>query len=46
MRSAAFKICRLRDLPHAPPKGTLLRLDHNQFFRIQCTLHHFIDAIL
>ena len=38
--SAAYAACRTR------PKGALLRLDHNQFFRIQCTLHHFIDAVL
>ena len=36
----AYATCRTR------PKGALLRLDHNQFFRIQCTLHHFIDAVL
>ena len=35
-----FACCRTR------PKGALLRLDHNQFFCIQCTLHHFIDAVL
>ena len=38
--SVAYATCRTR------PKGALLRLDHNQFFRIQCTLHHFIDAVL
>ena len=40
LKSAAYATCRTR------PKGALLRLDHNQFFRIQCTLHHFIDAVL
>ena len=40
LESAAYATCRTR------PKGALLRLDHNQFFRIQCTLHHFIDAVL
>ena len=40
LKSVAYATCRTR------PKGALLRLDHNQFFRIQCTLHHFIDAVL
>ena len=40
LKSVAYAACRTR------PKGALLRLDHNQFFRIQCTLHHFIDAVL
>ena len=40
LKSAAYATCRTH------PKGALLRLDHNQFFRIQCTLHHFIDAVL
>ena len=40
LKSAAYATC------HTRPKGALLRLDHNQFFRIQCTLHHFIDAVL
>ena len=40
LKSAASETCRKRH------KGALLRLDHNQFFRIQCTLHHFIDAVL
>ena len=35
-----YATCRTR------PKGALLRLDHNQFFRIQSTLHHFINAVL
>ena len=38
--SVAYATCRTR------PKGALLRLDHNQLFCIQCTLHHFIDAVL
>ena len=40
LKSVAYATCR------TCPKGALLRLDHNQFFRIQCTLHHFIDAVL
>ena len=40
LKFVAYAPCRTR------PKGALLRLDHNQFFRIQCTLHHFIDAVL
>ena len=40
LKSVAYATRRTR------PKGALLRLDHNQFFRIQCTLHHFIDAVL
>ena len=40
LKFVAYATCRTR------PKCALLRLDHNQFFRIQCTLHHFIDAVL
>ena len=46
MRSAAIRNLSLTRLAARAPKGALLRLDHNQFFRIQCTLHHFIDAVL